>query len=84
LEYPQYTRPAEFRGWSVPEILLSGDHQSIARWRRQKSLLATLLKRPDLLLEAPLGQDDLNFLKGLAEREPQLFSEQLINKIRGE
>ena len=84
LEYPQYTRPAEFRGWSVPEILLSGDHQSIARWRRQQSLLATLLKRPDLLLEAPLGQDDLNFLKGLAEREPQLFSEQLINKIRGE
>ncbi len=84
LEYPQYTRPAEFRGWPVPEILLSGDHQAIARWRRQQSLLATLHRRPDLLLQAPLGKDDLNFLKSIAEKVPQLFSEQLINKLRGE
>ncbi|MBI2913528.1 MAG: tRNA (guanosine(37)-N1)-methyltransferase TrmD [Chloroflexi bacterium] len=49
LEYPHYTRPPEFRGWSVPEVLLSGDHARIARWRRQQSLLRTLRRRPDLL-----------------------------------
>ncbi len=49
LEYPQYTRPAEYRGHVVPEILLSGDHGRIARWRREQSELLTLARRPDLL-----------------------------------
>jgi tRNA (guanine37-N1)-methyltransferase len=63
LEYPHYTRPPEFRGWTVPEILLSGDHARIARWRREQSLLRTLQRRPDLLGRAPLGEDDRTFLK---------------------
>ena len=49
LEYPQYTRPAEFRGWTVPEVLLSGDHQRVARWRRAQALKRTILSRPDLI-----------------------------------
>jgi tRNA (guanine37-N1)-methyltransferase len=57
LEYPQYTRPAEFRGWGVPEVLRSGDHGRIARWRRAMALRRTLERRPDLL-EARGGLDD--------------------------
>jgi tRNA (guanine37-N1)-methyltransferase len=49
LEYPQYTRPAEFRGWVVPEVLRSGDHERIARWRRAAALARTMRRRPDLL-----------------------------------
>jgi tRNA (guanine37-N1)-methyltransferase len=49
LEYPQYTRPADFRGWSVPEVLRSGDHARIARWRRAQALARTLERRPDLI-----------------------------------
>lgn len=49
LEYPQYTRPREFKGYSVPDILLSGNHKEIAIWRKEEALKATLLKRPDLL-----------------------------------
>ncbi|MGH2344475.1 MAG: tRNA (guanosine(37)-N1)-methyltransferase TrmD, partial [Chloroflexota bacterium] len=52
LEYPHYTRPAEFRGWSVPEVLLSGNHALIARWRREQSLRRTLERRPELLASA--------------------------------
>lgn len=63
LEYPQYTRPEHFQGESVPEILLSGDHGRIARWRREQSLLATLRVRPDLLAEAPLSDADLACLR---------------------
>jgi tRNA (guanine37-N1)-methyltransferase len=48
LEYPQYTRPAEFRGWTVPEIVRSGDHERLARWRRAQSLHRTRRRRPDL------------------------------------
>src|SRR5262249_16266891 len=51
LEYPHYTRPAEFRGWKVPEVLLSGNHADIARWRREQALLRTQQKRPDLCLK---------------------------------
>ena len=51
LEYPQYTRPEEFRGRRVPEVLLSGHHENIKKWREQKSLEITRLKRPDLLNE---------------------------------
>ena len=49
LEYPQYTRPAEFRGWAVPEVLLSGHHERVARWRRAAALARTLERRPDLV-----------------------------------
>ncbi len=53
LEYPQYTRPAEFRGWSVPEVLRSGDHQRVTRWRRAMALRRTLTRRPDLIPGGP-------------------------------
>jgi tRNA (guanine37-N1)-methyltransferase len=65
LEYPHYTRPPEFRGWGVPETLLSGDHGKIDKWRREQSLLRTVAKRPDLLNTAPLTDDDKKFLKRL-------------------
>ncbi len=58
LEYPQYTRPAEFRGWPVPEVLLSGDHGRVARWRRAQMLRRTMERRPDLLVGRPLTDDD--------------------------
>jgi tRNA (guanine37-N1)-methyltransferase len=57
LEYPQYTRPADFRGWEVPEVLRNGDHGRIARWRRAMALRRTLERRPDLL-EARGGLTD--------------------------
>jgi tRNA (guanine37-N1)-methyltransferase len=62
LEYPQYTRPREFNGWEVPDILLSGDHGKIERWRRKQSLLNTLLRRPDLLTQAMLDKNDCKLL----------------------
>jgi tRNA (guanine37-N1)-methyltransferase len=65
LEYPHYTRPPEFRGWRVPEILLSGDHARIAKWRRQQALLRTRQRRPELLEKADLSQNDRDFLNGL-------------------
>ena len=58
LEYPQYTRPAEFKGMPVPEVLLSGNHAAIRRWRRQQSLQVTRARRPDLLQQAPLTPED--------------------------
>ncbi|MHB8842835.1 MAG: tRNA (guanosine(37)-N1)-methyltransferase TrmD [Candidatus Aquicultor sp.] len=67
LEYPQYTRPAEFMGWSVPEVLLSGHHGEIAKWRRRERLKATLLRRPDLLDKARLSEQDLRYLKELED-----------------
>lgn len=65
LEYPQYTRPVEFRGARVPEILLSGDHPAIARWRRQEALRRTYERRPDLLEKAELSAADRAFLATL-------------------
>jgi tRNA (guanine37-N1)-methyltransferase len=65
LEYPHYTRPPEFRGWGVPEILLSGDHARIAKWRRQQALLRTRERRPDLLDRADLSKSDRDFLDTL-------------------
>ena len=52
LDYPQYTRPANFRGWKVPDVLLSGNHAAIAKWRYQQQLARTRLRRPDLLNES--------------------------------
>lgn len=63
LEYPQYTRPAEFNGLTVPDVLLSGDHGRIARWRREQQLLRTLQKRPELLDNADLSDEDRAFIK---------------------
>ncbi len=71
LEYPHYTRPAEFRGWEVPEVLLSGHHAEIARWRRRQSLLRTRDRRPDLLPRAELSDEErawLDSLDATAER----------------
>lgn len=66
LEYPQYTRPADFEGRAVPAILLSGNHGAIARWRREQSLERTARLRPDLLERAPLTPQDRDFLKSLS------------------
>ena len=59
LEYPQYTRPPEFRGWDVPEVLLSGNHREIALWRREQSIMRTASRRPDLLKNASLSDEEL-------------------------
>jgi tRNA (guanine37-N1)-methyltransferase len=67
LEYPHYTRPPVFRGWGVPEVLLSGDHGRIARWRRQQALLRTRSRRPDLLDKASLSESDRDFLNSVEE-----------------
>lgn len=63
LEHPHYTRPPEFRGWQVPEVLLSGDHAKVEQWRRQQSLLRTLARRPDMLDKTELSEADKEFLK---------------------
>jgi len=68
LEGPHYTRPRVYRGMAVPEILLSGDHGAIARWRRQQALLRTLERRPDLLERAPLTPEDRRFLEQVRAR----------------
>jgi tRNA (guanine37-N1)-methyltransferase len=65
LDYPHYTRPAEFRGITIPEVLSGGDHSAIRRWRRQAALAKTFANRPDLLEDANLSDDDREFLAGL-------------------
>jgi tRNA (guanine37-N1)-methyltransferase len=62
LEYPHYTRPSEYKGWKVPDILLSGHHKEIGQWRRRESLHRTGMRRPDLLKKAMLSPDDLRML----------------------
>ena len=69
LEYPHYTRPPEYRGWGVPEILISGDHAKIEKWRREQSLRRTLKRRPDLLENASLSDTDRKVLKKILEEE---------------
>ena len=73
MEYPHYTRPPRFRGLAVPEILVSGDHARVARWRREQALLRTWSRRPDLLAAAELSDADREYLArleaaGAAER----------------
>ena len=70
LDYPHYTRPAEFRGVSIPEVLAEGDHAAVRRWRRQAALAKTFANRPDLLENAELSDDDREFLASLeSERD---------------
>lgn len=69
LEYPQYSRPREFHGREVPEVLLSGHHANIERWRREQMLLRTLRKRPDMLETAPLTEQDRLFLQRITEQD---------------
>jgi tRNA (guanine37-N1)-methyltransferase len=69
LEYPQYTRPEEFRGWKVPDVLLSGNHAVINRWRREQALERTFHRRPDLLKNNALSKKDNEFLKDLKENQ---------------
>ena len=68
LEYPQYTRPAVFRGWSVPEVLLSGNHAQIAKWRREQALTRTLKRRPELLDKANLSSEERELVAKLTDR----------------
>jgi tRNA (guanine37-N1)-methyltransferase len=68
LDYPHYTRPAEFRGLGVPAVLSGGNHEQIRRWRRERALEKTLRNRPDLLAHAELSAEDRRFLRTLEER----------------
>jgi len=63
LEHPHYTRPPEFRGWKVPDVLLSGNHAEIDKWRRRQSLLRTAKRRPDLLRNAELTEQERRWLE---------------------
>jgi tRNA (guanine37-N1)-methyltransferase len=72
LDYPQYTRPAAFRGMSVPEVLLSGHHAEIEKWRRREALRRTLERRPDLLNDAALDAGDKALLQELLNQEGDL------------
>lgn len=65
LEGPHYTRPAEFRGWRVPDVLLSGNHALVLKWRRRESLRRTFERRPDMLAKIELTKEDIEFLKSL-------------------
>ena len=71
LEYPQYTRPEEFRGLSVPQILLSGHHENVEKWRREKQIERTFERRPDLLSRAVLGKEDKKILSALQNKEKE-------------
>jgi tRNA (guanine37-N1)-methyltransferase len=69
LEYPHYTRPPEFRGWRVPDILLSGNHAAVARWRRKESLRRTRARRPDLLAALDFTKEDRKLLAEIEAEE---------------
>jgi tRNA (guanine37-N1)-methyltransferase len=72
LEYPQYTRPAEYRGWAVPDVLLSGNHAQIARWRREQIIRRTMERRPELLDKANLGRADKQLVEHLMALRSQV------------
>ena len=71
LEYPQYSRPEEFMGRKVPEILLSGHHANIEKWRREQSIIRTLERRPELLEEAVLSKKEKLFLEELLRKKAE-------------
>jgi tRNA (guanine37-N1)-methyltransferase len=87
LEYPQYTRPEEFHGLRVPDVLLSGNHGEVDRWRRREALRRTLQRRPDLLADAPLTDSDRAALeelrRGMDARRDQADSSDGENTARG-
>ena len=68
LEYPHYTKPPEFRGWKVPDVLASGNHARIEKWRREQALTRTFNKRPDMLIKAELSKEDLKFIESLRSK----------------
>ena len=76
LGYPQYTRPAEFRGLKVPEVLLSGDHEKVRLWKRKKALEETLCKRPDLLENTLLSDEDKILIDDIKKEKTQGPKEQ--------
>lgn len=71
LEYPQYTRPADYNGMKVPDVLLSGDHARIARWRREQQLARTLDRRPELLETADLNEQDIEIVERLRDQRSE-------------
>jgi tRNA (guanine37-N1)-methyltransferase len=81
LDHPHYTRPAELRGVPVPEVLLSGDHERIRRWRRKEALRATRARRPELLPQAPLTAEDQRLLREI-EDEENVTAEPVIARTR--
>jgi len=76
LEYPQYTRPAEYRGMTVPEVLRSGDHGRIARWRREQSIAKTARFRPDLIERASLGDDERGGAQKVTTEPPHRLADE--------
>ncbi len=79
LEYPHYTRPPEFRSWKAPDVLLSGDHAKIDKWRREQALLRTFNKRPDMLEKAELSKADRKFVEGLKHALPKKHRDDVSN-----
>ncbi|MDQ7029764.1 MAG: tRNA (guanosine(37)-N1)-methyltransferase TrmD [Ardenticatenia bacterium] len=75
LEHPHYTRPADFRGWRVPDVLLSGHHGRVAEWRRHEALIRTLVRRPELIAAHTLTQADRAFLRRLVHHVDALLKE---------
>ena len=71
LEYPQYTRPASYRGMDVPEVLLSGDHGKVGAWRREQSVIRTAQMRPDLLAHAELSAAEQDLVEGIISKNMQ-------------
>lgn len=65
LEYPQFTRPPDFRGWKIPDVLLSGNHQEIDKWRREQSIIRTAIRRPDMLKKADLTAKEKQLIEKL-------------------
>jgi tRNA (guanine37-N1)-methyltransferase len=85
LDYPHYTRPAEFGGLRAPEVLMNGDHLEIRRWRREQQLRKTMANRPDLLEEAALSEEDRRLLEAIWEEKPvgECEGEQKVNRPPG-
>jgi tRNA (guanine37-N1)-methyltransferase len=84
LEYPHYTRPADFRGWEVPEVLTSGNHRLVSRWRRKQAWLRTLSRRPDLAKKMKCSKLDIELLQELLMENDYEFSDVIKTILRGE
>ena len=80
LEYPQYTRPPVYRGWAVPEVLLSGNHAQVAKWRRQQAIIRTLERRADILDKASLSLEEKQLSSAEASAISAIEDEGLLNK----